>query len=373
MERKRISIALVSMIVFLLGCNDIDTPKPTVETPFFSVNATIDGQIVSLHAGVDQYYLFTIAEPDSFQVPVFKGILRKRGCSPCTESIEVYFRGDHVQNPSSNSITTIGDRVLHGPVAEVQPARYEVQFFSESTAGVSHFWSFGDGSTSTTPNPTHTYYESNGQYSFNVLHTVSLLGDTCSAAQSNVIELQSTCTPNFTTQSSGYTVYFNTVFQPGEQVVWNFGDGQAGYGSSTIHTFNAPGSYQVDMQVSNPSSGCYATLSKIVQVIDTSDCHANFHYQTDYMPSVPGDSLQLSSVGVKWTDDQGQVYQSSIKEQPEGMYFRMLETQSYLDNEMNRPTVEYRADVDLYLYNETGTDSVRFTSTDLHMAAPLPQ
>jgi hypothetical protein len=287
--------------------------------------------------------------------------------------VAVFFRGDDVNQPSVNSVTTEGFRDIFAPVYELEPASYQIRFFSEqNNAQVSHFWQMSDGTTFTSADPVYSFTPSNAQHSFNVLHATSMLNDTCSAALSNVVEVQSSCQPNFTVQTQGNTAYFSTNYPPGTQVVWNFDDGSAGYGTSTSHTFNAPGSYKVEMQVSDPGNGCFGHISKQVLVNDTLNCHANFHYQVEYQPGVSSDTLQLGAVGVEWHDEAGMIYSSAKKRQPQEAYFQMLESHAYLQNENSLSTVEFIANVDLYLYNDQG-DSVRFICPELHMAVPLPQ
>jgi PKD repeat protein len=374
MKRLLHIFALIGTIALIDGCNEIDDPKPVVEDPFFTFQASIDGQVIEWQAGIDDYYLYTTQESDSFGVMEYRGHLRKENCNPCSNSLAVFFRGDDVNQPSVNSITTEGFRDLFGPTQGGQPGSYQIRFFSEQgNTPVSHFWQMSDGTTFTSANPVYNFTPAGSQSSFNVLHATSVLNDTCSAALSNVIELQSTCQPNFVTQSQGSTVFFSAYNAAGVQVVWNFGDGNAGYGTSPSHTYNGPGIYEVEMQVFSPDSGCFGHIKKHVIVNDTSSyCHANFHYQIDYQPPVGGDSLQLGAVGLEWYDESGVKYSSANKEQPSGSFFEMLESHSYLQNENNESTIEFSANVDLYLYSNQG-DSVRFICPELHMAVPTPQ
>lgn len=373
MKKLYYIFVLFGAVGLMNGCNEIEDPKPVVENPFFTVQASVDGQTIHLQAGVDDYYLYTTQDTDSLGVPAFRGHLRKENCNPCSNSVAVFFRGDDINQPSIQSITTEGERDFFEPTYVVQDESYQIRFFSEQDSGtVSHYWQLSDGTTFTTANPVYNFVAAGAQNSFNVLHVTSVINDTCSAALSNVIEVQSSCQPNFSTQSQGYTVYFDANYSAGTQIVWNFGDGSAGYGTSTSHTYNAPGMYHVEMQVFEPANSCFGHIYKQVIVSDTLDCHANFHYQIDYQPQVMSDSLQLGTVGVEWYNESGTKYSSALRKQPEGSYFEMLESHAYLQNENNQSTVEFSANVDVYLYSEQG-DSVRFICPELHLAVPMPQ
>lgn len=77
---------------------------------------------------------------------------------------------------------------------------FTVQFTNTSTGGGSYSWNFGDGGTSTSINPSHTY-TSFGNY------TVSLInnGGTCGSntkTQNNFITLAASAAPNSSSQSS---------------------------------------------------------------------------------------------------------------------------------------------------------------------------
>ena len=372
--RKLLHILLFLGAVSMLdGCNEIDDPKPVVEQPFFTVQASIDGQVIELQAGIDDYYLYTTQDVDSMGVTDYRGHLRVTDCNPCANSVAVFFRGDDIEQPSVNSVTTEGVREFYEPTYVVQPASYQIQFFSEqNNSEVSHYWQLSDGTTFTTADPVYNFSPNASQNSFNVLHVTSVIDDTCSAALNNIIEVESSCQPNFTAQTQGNTVYFAANSSAGTQVVWNFGDGSAGYGTSASHTYNAPGLYHVEMEVFDPANGCFGQIYKQVLVNDTMNCQANFHYDIDYQPEVMSDSLQLGSVGVEWYNESGVKYSSALSVQPAGSYFEMLESHVYLQNENNRSTIEFSADVDVYLYNEQG-DSVRFVCPDFHMAVPMPQ
>jgi chitodextrinase len=116
-------------------------------------------------------------------------------------------------------------------------------------------WNFGDGSTSTTTNPSHTYAAA-GSY------TVAL-GVTDNQGASNVVTktvsvVATTNVPpvaNFTYSLTTLTAAFFDASTDSDGSIasraWNFGDGSTGTGTTTSHTYALPGTYNVALTVTD--------------------------------------------------------------------------------------------------------------------------
>jgi PKD repeat protein len=139
-----------------------------------------------------------------------------------------------------------------------------VKFTDASTLSPTAWsWFFGDGGTSNSQNPSHTY-ASPGTYTVtlkatnglgtNILTktvTVRAAGNTLAATFSNVATGQSLA---FTDTSTGNPITW----------AWNFGDGQTSSIQNPIHTYDAPGTYTVTMTAFNQSGS--NTVSQTVTV-----------------------------------------------------------------------------------------------------------
>ncbi|MGA9029817.1 MAG: PKD domain-containing protein, partial [Methanoregula sp.] len=132
-----------------------------------------------------------------------------------------------------------------------------VQFLDTSTNSPSSWvWSFGDGGTSASPNPVHTY-TTQGSYAVTLTATNSAGSNTSSV--SNFITInQVTVVPMAlfkTTVTSGYeplTVQFvDSSTNSPNSWVWSFGDGGTSTLQNPAHTYAAAGSYTVTLTVSN--------------------------------------------------------------------------------------------------------------------------
>lgn len=114
-------------------------------------------------------------------------------------------------------------------------------------------WSFGDGSTSTEPNPNHTY-ASGGTFTW--VLTVTAGGTTCTRTGSITVTQSCalTCTATVAaTGQAGSPVSFQATATPVNcggatpSFVWGFGDGSAAAEQSPSHTYTSPGTYSWTM------------------------------------------------------------------------------------------------------------------------------
>jgi PKD repeat protein len=147
-----------------------------------------------------------------------------------------------------------------------------VSFTDQSTGSpTSRRWTFGDGNTSTTQNPVHTYNKKG-------LYTVSLT--TTNANGSNVLTKSSyiavsnsisaptaafsasttlgnaPLSVSFTDQSTGSPTSWK----------WNFGDGSTSTTQNPVHVYSKAGKYTVSLTLTNPGGSSTETISGYITV-----------------------------------------------------------------------------------------------------------
>ncbi len=108
---------------------------------------------------------------------------------------------------------------------------------------ITYFWTFGDGGTSNSPSPNHSYAQG-GTYTVCLIATGPCGVDTiCQSV--DICLLPNTA---FTTSTSGLSATFNNTTSSATQplsYVWDFGDGGTSTATSPVHTYTANGTYWV--------------------------------------------------------------------------------------------------------------------------------
>ena len=201
-------------------------------------------------------------------------------------------------------------------------------------AGLTYQWSFGDGSTASTVNPTHTY-ASAGVYTVVLVAT-----DACGTSDSTSKSL--TVCPsvllNFNYTNVGNQFSFNASPSGLTSYQWDFGDGTTGNGITTTHTYLNAGNYLVSLSATDSCSGAVSYSDSISTCAPLS---ANFTFNlvssgangllVTFFATVSGSS------GLIW--DWGDGTQSVTQATNIAHTF---------------PTVSFNYNVSLYAFNECG-------------------
>ncbi|MBN1167917.1 MAG: PKD domain-containing protein [Methanospirillaceae archaeon] len=136
----------------------------------------------------------------------------------------------------------------------------------------SWFWNFGDGQTSSEQNPVHTYTSAG---TFDVSLTVTNPGGSDTALQSGCVtvgpEYQipvADFTGSPTMGMAPLTVSFTdlSLNNPLEWV-WDFGDETTSLEQNPLHVYTQPGTYSVDLFVSNPAGMDHKIIAGYITVL----------------------------------------------------------------------------------------------------------
>lgn len=144
---------------------------------------------------------------------------------------------------------------------------FTFQFTNTSTGAATYLWEFGDGSTSTSQNPVHTY--SGGNTMDVTLHVFSPNGcETVVTVIDAVIILDRHVTfmGDPRTGCAPLTVSFTPSNYPNANSwLWTFGDGGTSTLQNPTHTYNATGNYNVKLVVGT-TQGCTDSLTKVSHI-----------------------------------------------------------------------------------------------------------
>lgn len=168
-------------------------------------------------------------------------------------------------------------------------------FTDQSVGADTWLWSFGDGTTSTLQNPTHTYADT-GNYIITL--TVTNLASGCDHRTSQTIRIvdeKANFTASDTIICKGSMVTFTAIGNTPANVSgysWNFGDGNTGTGGVAYHYYYAAGTYTVTLNVTD-ISGCITTMTKPLYIrVDGPTA--------SFSPTVPGSCLNTA---ISFTDN----------------------------------------------------------------------
>lgn len=153
-----------------------------------------------------------------------------------------------------------------------------IHFINTSTGNpTSYQWSFGDGTSSSVQNPTHSY---NGTGYYFVTLTIS--GSGCQSTTYDTVYVGGlvSCQAMFTSStnpSNPLQVYFSNISSSGlTTFLWNFGDGTTSNQYSPSHTYSTAGTYTVVLSGTG-ANGCSSSFTGVVTVSNsTTSCQASF-------------------------------------------------------------------------------------------------
>ncbi|AEA44864.1 PKD domain-containing protein [Fluviicola taffensis] len=139
--------------------------------------------------------------------------------------------------------------------------------FNNLSSGIASIsWDFGDGTTSTLTNPTHSY-SSGGFYTVTLSGISQTYG--CTTQTSKTIKVNQGPTSQFTLGPNAgcvdLTVQMTNTSAGITSQAWNFGDGNSSIQTNPTHTFTTPGSYAVQLIVLD-NIGCPDTATQVVTV-----------------------------------------------------------------------------------------------------------
>ncbi|MEP7143026.1 MAG: PKD domain-containing protein [Ferruginibacter sp.] len=220
--------------------------------------------------------------------------------------------------PSPTAAFTSGDSVNCG-------FPFSVDFTNQALNATSYQWDFGDNTTSTSPNPAHTY-NSYGNFKVQLVVT-GINGCTDTLRKTNYVKIiqphvvfnnlpDSGCVP--------FTKYFSTTtvsIKPVTGYLWDFGDGSTDTNATPTHTYTVQGIYTVKVIITT-AGGCADTAVMTRAIITNSLPVAIFSATPrDACAKIPIKFTDQSTGNVsKWLWDFGDGTTSAVQN-PQHIYF----------------------------------------------------
>jgi gliding motility-associated-like protein len=138
-------------------------------------------------------------------------------------------------------------------------------FVNNSIGAASYLWYFGDGTTSTSQNPTHSYATAN---TFSV-KLIVINSNGCKDSIMSIVQVYAKPTPAFTTTTpqclSNNNFAFTNTSIGGATYLWYFGDGSTSTATNPTHTYTTANGYTVKLVVTS-ANGCKDSIIRAINV-----------------------------------------------------------------------------------------------------------
>lgn len=161
-------------------------------------------------------------------------------------------------------------------------------FTNTSTGTTDYVWNFGDGNTSSSANPSHTYASSGTYY---VCLTASINDSITNCSDSicyyvTVMDSSGCDASFFATSGIGYANFTNTSTGSSLFHSWTFGDGGTSSAVNPMHTYSSTGTYLVCLTITSMDSlaPCTGTYCDSVYIsVDSSSVGLNTNDLTEFI------------------------------------------------------------------------------------------
>lgn len=352
---------LIMLFAGFLACKKKEYPESAVHNDaLFYFKGTVNANPVSVSAGIDDYYMYSSYNQGSDGVYNFSGQLKSLGCpdSNCANTLRIQLRNS-TPLPAGAAVNTQSAFATTTYPFSTAGMVYMVSFNSSynKTPGT-YTWDFGDGTSSTDPNPVHAYKKSG---TYNVCLTITGSGAKgCVSSICNTIKVGLPGTPCtaaiLNAGSSGNTFSFNQSSSGTGSLsyYWEFGDGSTSQAPNPSHTYGITGGYPVTLRVHDANGDEASSQYNIVTAGDGSSCAANFQVTSIAGIAAPN----LSAASITWTDAHGRVHSSDRIEQPASSYFQVISVEDYSNNEKGQKTKRIRLKLKCEVSDGSNTISI---------------
>jgi PKD repeat protein len=137
-------------------------------------------------------------------------------------------------------------------------------------------WDFGDGNTSNSTNPTHTY-ASPGTYTVCLYIWDSINNCADTFCNTIIIGTSTGCSASFIDSTAGNIgLFYNTSTSSNSFTsYWDFGDGNTSTLTNPVHTYANAGTYMVCLYIYDSIANCADTICYPI-IVGTTSCNAMF-------------------------------------------------------------------------------------------------
>ncbi len=172
--------------------------------------------------------------------------------------------------------------------------------FTNPTGLVNWQWTFGDGASSSQPNPSHCYTTA-GSFNIGLSYTTTI-GCASSVTYTHVVDVYPVPHALFSASPNPTDIFNPEVFFYNESVnsnswQWTFGDGTGSNTQNPSHTYTQIGFYSV-MLIAKTQNGCRDTVIEEVTINDV----YSFYAPDAFTPNNDNQNDKFLPIGEGWND-----------------------------------------------------------------------
>lgn len=367
---KNFSLIILGVLAFW-SCQKVALDDNTADTPVFKVQLNVDGEIVSMTAGDNDYYQFTEAvKTDDYNENI--GHLRQIDCDlECAPELKITFR----TSDNQNSFPPRRFTYFSAQPSVLTRIRATFDAFPSGTPPFEHQWLFEDGTQLTGAQVSYDFVPDFDQ----VVKLTSMDSEGCvQESERNIMPSQQNAQFNCPDyrffidpllDSAGFSnsIFLIPIssFGAPDSVMWQ--DGSTNLFFRTILSL-APIQYCAtifDFDGCPPVEICTEIADQDPNNNQFDNCIAQFTYQQDLIFE-PNDLTQLETVLIEYTDELGVTYSSALLPQ-DNATFSVQQFEDYEDNENGQPTLKFEGDFTCKVASIDG-DIKTITSEELSFA-----
>ncbi|MEP7164595.1 MAG: PKD domain-containing protein [Ferruginibacter sp.] len=213
------------------------------------------------------------------QTGIISGIAPDAGKYVVSVCVSSYRNGAYISEHRKDFIITVAPCDFAG--AQLLPSylscdgfTFNFENLNNSPLNLTYYWDFGDGDTSSSPAPMHTYLVA-GVYT---LKLVINRGQSCSDSASSPLKVFPGYFPGFNENSPickdkplQFTDATTANYGTPNSWYWDFGDTQTAADTSRlknpVYTYHLPGTYNATLIVAS-DKGCVDTVTKAITIVD---------------------------------------------------------------------------------------------------------
>lgn len=366
-------IIIFSLLLFtFFACKKRLEPIDEIGNPVFYMSGEINNLPVTLEAGKNNYYLITDYRMDNDNIFEFTGNL-KQNCGTCKAGLKIVLR-DYKKSASGQQFmrdSSFANRKYdfnRNGMANIPCYSLKLQANpTGSSTLVSQLWQFGDGTTATSA-------QINKTFKSGTVHDIKYTcnySNSCSSTISYQIKLNPFMSPDqlpeftYTPLDSTHYIYkFTATGNPSNTYLWHFGDGKIIKGRIVFYGFSS--NKVVNVSLKQVSGNDTMEISKNINTGSNTDCRANFIKEV-----IPvEDPLNLTTVLVEWTDENGITYSSAEMKQDINTNFSVLGSEVYKANINGMKTQLLKLHINCKLSNGSNTIEIKNLEGKMAVAHP---